>query len=167
MNSRKRETATLFLVCTILLCVLFPFVFARQPRDVINYERTLADIEEWRIVLTISLTTKCNLSTNALVCYPASYLREQLCQINSINRGLSTNDPWNTPYIININTGHQCKSKHSDRCRERYAIWSCGRNRSNEFGYGDDINSWETESQNDLRVSKHLSLWDKIVSCLW
>lgn len=55
-------------------------------------------------------------------------------------------DPWGTPYNLLLESNKTCKSIiHGSVVETHVKIWSNGVNKINEFGYGDDICSWEDE----------------------
>jgi len=75
-------------------------------------------------------------------------------------------DPWGNPYHIWFNTnsagpmrigGYSVTNRlevwaDDLTITNRIAIWSDGRNGENEYGGGDDINTWETEEENMARL---------------
>ena len=83
-----------------------------------------------------------------------------------INKGLVFKDHVGTPYHVWFNTNTcapMCIGNYSVTNRfeiwsdsrtitNRIAIWSDGRNKKNEYGGGDDINSWETLEENMARI---------------
>lgn len=56
-------------------------------------------------------------------------------------------DPWGSPYNLLLESNKTCKSIiHGSVVETHVKIWSNGRNKKNEFGEGDDICSWKTET---------------------
>lgn len=52
-------------------------------------------------------------------------------------------DPWGTAYLIRIaEPGDRSTVPTTAGPHRRVAVWSCGPNRRNEFGDGDDVRSW-------------------------
>ena len=43
-----------------------------------------------------------------------------------------------------------------------FALWSDGANGSNEFGMGDDINSWQSREDNRKRLKQNKSCWRRL-----
>jgi hypothetical protein len=83
-----------------------------------------------------------------------------------INEGLMFKDHVGTPYHVWFNTNTSAPMfigsysvtnrfevwSDTRTITNRVAIWSDGRNKVNEYGGGDDINSWETLEENIARI---------------
>jgi len=53
-------------------------------------------------------------------------------------------DPWGTPYLVILGSQSKVGVQVGDQSlNQKWAIWSCGKNKINEWGRGDDICGWK------------------------
>lgn len=74
-------------------------------------------------------------------------------------------DYWGTPFRIYVDKENINRQKSGlNSVTNEFIMWSCGRNKSNEFGLGDDYNSWESSKANFRRVERYgekVFFWQK------
>ena len=81
--------------------------------------------------------------TNSTVC--KEHNSKMLCflQLKQTGSKGESVDPWGTPYRIIIDTDlNKAISVGGKTLKEEVAVWSCGKNKKNEWGQGDDVASW-------------------------
>jgi len=111
------------------------------------------------IIKTATYSSTCSRGTNML-----KHMADIVSVCSNYGGPSLLIDPWGHPYNILItNVDVISLGGRTVTCNWRTAGWSNGRNGSNEYGVGDDINTWESREENITRANGEYSFVHKLV----